>query len=217
MLNATTTSTVISRLTEAVEIPRVGAPIGPLGLEVGTGGYREGGAWGYVTFLYVRSRGNMGYPLGGCEWSGAENEVIVGPTVAENISRIRTVLNPTVTDLASILKVSRQAIYDWQAGRAIAIENATKLSELARAADLFAVEGLRGTSQALRRPITKGKNFFRLIEEGTPADTAARSLIEVVRKEFRQREALRNRLAGRKRPSREAIGEMGAPMLDEKE
>lgn len=92
-----------------------------------------------------------------------------------------------------------------------------RLSELAHAADLLAVEGLRGTSQALRRPIKNGKNFFKLIEEGTPADTAARSLIEIVRSEFRQREALRNRLAGRKRPSREAIGEMGAPMLDEKE
>lgn len=217
MLNATTTSPAVSRFTAPMAIPTVEAPVGPLGLEVGTGGYREGGAWGYVTFVYVRSRGNMGYPLGGYEWSGAVDEVVVGPTVVENISRIRTVLNPTVTDLASILKVSRQAIYDWQAGKPIAAENAARLSGLAHAADLFAVEGLRGTSQALRRPIKNGKNFFKLIEEGTPADTAARSLIEIVRNEFRQREALRNRLAGRKRPSREAIGEMGAPMLDEKE
>lgn len=35
--------------------------------------------------------------------------------------------------------------------------------------------------------------------------------------EFHQREALRNRLAGRKRPSREVFEEIGAPMLDEKE
>lgn len=217
MLNATTVWPVASRLTTPLAIPRVEAPFGPLGLEVGTGGYREGGAAGYVTVVYVRSRGNMGYPFGGYEWSGGVEDAIVGPTVMENISRIRTVLNPTVTDLASVLNVSRQAIYDWQAGKPIAAENAARLSELARAADLFAVEGLRGTSQALRRPIKNGKNFFKLIEEGTPADTAARSLIEIVRSEFRQREALRSRLAGRKRPSREALGEMGAPMLDEKE
>jgi len=159
----------------------------------------------------------MGYPLAGYEWSGGTVGAIVGPTVVENISRIRTVLNPTVTDLAAILKVSRQAIYDWQAGRSISAENAARLSELARAADLFAVEGVRGTSQALRRPIKNGKNFFNLIEEGTPADSAARSLIEIVRSEFRQREALRNRLAGRKRPPREVFEEIGAPMLDEKE
>lgn len=86
-----------------------------------------------------------------------------------------------------------------------------------RAADLLAVEGLRGTSQALRRPIKNGKNFFKLTEEGTPADTAARNLIEIARTEFRQREALRNRLVGRKRSPRKAFGELGAPMLDEKE
>ena len=185
------------------------APIGPLGLEVGTGGA--------ATFVYVRSRGNMGYPFIGYEWSGRVTDAIVGPNVIENISRIRAVLNPTVTDLAGILQVSRQAIYDWQAGKPVAAENAARLSELAKAADLFAVEGLRGTSQAMRRPIKNGKNFFELVKEGSPADSAARGLIEIVRSEFGQREALRKRLAGRKRPSREVFGEMGAPMLDEKE
>ena len=209
MLNATATSPVVSRFTTPLAVPGREAPAAPLGLEAGTGGY--------VTFVYVRTRGNMGYPFAGYEYSGRVEETIAAPTVAENISRIRTVLSPTVTDLASILKVSRQAIYDWQAGKSISAENAEKLSKLARAADLFAIEGLRGTSQALRRPIKNGKNFFNLIEEGAPADTAARSLIEIIRSEFRQREALRNRLAGRKRPSREAFGDMGAPMLDEKE
>lgn len=185
------------------------APIGPLGLEVGTGGD--------ATFVYVRSRGNRGYPFAAYEWSGRVTDVIVAPTVIENISRIRAVLNPTVTDLAGILGVSRQAIYDWQAGKPIAAENAARLSELARATDLFAVEGLRGTSQAMRRPIKNGKSFFELVKEGSPADSAARGLIDIVRSEFRQREALRNRLAARKRPSREAFGEIGAPMLDEKE
>jgi predicted transcriptional regulator len=159
----------------------------------------------------------MGYPFAHYEWPGRVADAIVGPTAVENISRIRAVLNPAVTDLASILKVSRQAIYDWQAGKPITAENAAKLSELASAVDLFAVEGLTATSRAMRRPIKNGKNFFELVQEGHPADTVARSLIEIVRSEFLQREALRNRLAARKRPSREAFGEIGAPMLDEKE
>jgi transcriptional regulator with XRE-family HTH domain len=185
------------------------APIGPLGLEVGTGGA--------ATFVYVQSRGNMGYPFVGYEWSGRVASAGAGPTIIENISRIRAILNPTVTDLAGILQVSRQAIYDWQAGKPIAEENAARLAELVKAADLFAVEGLRGTSQAMRRPIKDGKNFFELIKDGSPADTAARGLIEIVRSEFRQREALRKRLAGRKRPSRDVFGDIGAPMLNEKE
>jgi hypothetical protein len=185
------------------------APIGPLGLEVGTGGA--------ATFVYVQSREIMGYPFVGYEWIGRVASAVAGPTIIENISRIRTVLNPTVTDLAGILQVSRQAIYDWQAGKPIAEENAVRVAELVKAADLFAVEGLRGTSQAMRRPIKDGKNFFELIKDGSPADTAAQGLIEIVRAEFRQREALHKPLAGRKRPSRDVFGDIGAPMLNEKE
>jgi len=185
------------------------APIGPLGLEVGTGGA--------ATFVYVQSRGIMGYPFVGYEWTGRVASAVAGPTIIENVSRIREVLNPTVTDLAGILHVSRQAIYDWQAGKPIAEENAARLAELVKAADLFAVEGLKGTSQTMRRPIKDGKNFFDLIKEGSPADTAARDLIEIIRREYRQREALRKRLAGRKRPSRDVFEDIGAPMLNEKE
>jgi hypothetical protein len=209
MFTATAIWPVSSKFATVLTVPKAEERIGPLGLEVGTGGY--------VTFIYVRSRGNMGYPFAGYEWAGRMESSNVRSTVGEDISHIRTVLSPTITDLAGTLKVSRQAIYDWQAGKPIAAENAVKLSELARAADLFALEGLRGTSQALRRPIKDGKNFFELIGQGTPADAAARSLIEIVRSEFRQRENLRNRLARRKRPSRESFAEMGAPMLDEKE
>jgi hypothetical protein len=185
------------------------APIGPLGLEVGTGGA--------ATVVYVQRRGNRGYPFVGYEWSGGVASPVVGPTTIENISRIRAVLNPTITDLAAILQVSRQAVYDWQAGKPIAEQNAARLAELVKAADLFAVEGLRATSQAMRRPIKDGKNFFELIKDGSPPDIAARGLIEIVRSEFRQREALRKRLTGRKRPTRDVFGDIGAPMLNEKE
>src|SRR5713226_3258484 len=111
MINATAIWPVASRSGGVFAVPRVAAPIGPLGLEVGTGGD--------ATFVYVRSRGNMGYPFAAYEWSGRVADAIVGPTVIENIGRIRAVLNPTVTDLAAVLKVSRQAIYDWQAGKPV--------------------------------------------------------------------------------------------------
>ena len=207
--NATTIGAMVSLLAVPFVAAEAERAIGPLGLDVGTGGY--------VTFVYVQRRGNMGYPLVGYEWSGRVSDAIVRPTAVENIERIRTVLQPKVTDLAGLLQVSRQAIYDWQAGKPIAAGNEARISELAQAADLFAVEGLRATSETLRRPIQGGKNFFQMVEEGTAADTAARRLIEIVRGELLQREALRKRLAGRKRPSREAFREMGTPMLDEKE
>jgi hypothetical protein len=182
---------------------------GPLGLEVGTGGNE--------TVEYFQVRGDRGYRFAAFELSGLIVEAIVGATVVENINRIRAVLIPAVTDLAGLLNVSRQAVYDWQAGKSITAENSARLDELAKAADLLAIEGLRGTSQALRRPIKNGKTFFALVKEGGSADGAARGLAEIIRTEFHQREALRKRLAGRKRPSREVFTEIGAPMLDEKE
>jgi predicted transcriptional regulator len=137
-------------------------------------------------------------------------------TPVENLEHIRSILNPTVTDMAELLRVSRQAIYDWQAGKPIATENALRLADLAQAADVFAVEGLRGSAEVLRRPIRNRKNFFALVEEGGSAENAARTLVEIVRTEARQRQALQKRLAGRKRPTRKAFEEVGTPMLDER-
>ena len=208
-MNATGIWAVASKPRGAFHTTGMLVPVGPLGFEVGTGGA--------ATFAYVKYRGNKGYPYAFYDWSSKVADETVGRTPAENVEHIRAVLGPNVTDLAGILRVSRQAIYDWQAGKPVAEENASRLSELARAADVFAVEGLRGTSQALRRPIKNGKNFFQLVGGGSPAETAARTLVEIVRSESSQREALRKRLAGRKRPSREAFDEAGAPMLHEKE
>jgi transcriptional regulator with XRE-family HTH domain len=94
-------------------------------------------------------------------------------TPVENLEHIRSILNPTVTDMAELLRVSRQAIYDWQAGKPIATENALRLADLAQAADVFAVEGLRGSAEVLRRPIRNRKNFFALVGEGGSAENAA--------------------------------------------
>lgn len=182
--------------------------VGPWGFEVGTGGA--------ATFDYVKVRGNRGYPFAFYDSASRVVDAIAGRSAVENLEHIRSILSPTVTDMAELLRVSRQAIYDWQAGRPIAAENALRLADLAQAADVFAVEGLRGTSEALRRPIRNGKSFFALVGEGGLAENAARTLVEIVRTETRQRQALEKRLAGRKRPAREAFEEVGAPMLDER-
>jgi len=182
--------------------------VGPWGFEVGTGGA--------ATFDYVKVRGNRGYPFAFYDSASGVADAIAGRSPLENLEHIRSILSPTVTDMAELLRVSRQAIYDWQAGRPIAAENALRLADLAQAADVFAVEGLRGTSEALRRPIRNGKSFFALVGEGGLAENAARTLVEIVRTETRQRQALEKRLAGRKRPAREVFEEVGAPMLDER-
>jgi hypothetical protein len=184
--------------------------VGPLGLEVGTGGYE--------TFEYFTTRGDRGYWSAPFEWLHRFAEAIIGTTVTEKLARIREVLVPTMTDLAALLRVSRQAVYDWQVGKEITAENLHRVEGLAKAADVLAVEGLRGTSSALRRPVKGGKTFFQLVKQGASAEDAARSLVRMLRVEADQREAVQKRLVGRKRrPSREIFEDFGVPTLNEEE
>lgn len=184
--------------------------VGPLGLEVGTGGYE--------TFEYFTARGDRGYRITLYERSRRFAEAIIGATVTEKITRIREILGPTMTDLAALLGVSRQAVYDWQDGKKISAENLERVEELAKAANVLAVGGLRGTSSALRRPIRGGKTFFQLVKQGASSEDAARALVRILRVEADQRESLQKRLGGRKRhPSREVFEDFGVPLLNEEE
>jgi hypothetical protein len=178
------------------------------GMPVGTGGN--------TTIDYVKMRGSKGYSFLTYDSDDGSSATSRMPSPADNLDYIRTVLKPSVTDLARALSVSRQAIYDWQAGRAIAAENAIRLHDMARAADLFAREGLQASPHVLRRSITNGKNLFDVVRDGGSAEASARMLIDIVRRELRQRESLRLRLAKRAPPTREEFRDLGTPMLDEK-
>lgn len=175
-------------------------------LQVGTGGIQ--------TATYYRERGEKGYLIAQFDASDADHDRTFGsPTPSENLVRIRSILKPTVTELARILGVSRQAVYDWQSGGPIMAENAAKLADLAGAADVFAVEGLTTTHQILRRQIA-GRSFFDRVRDGEPAEETARSLLRVVRRELEQRWVLEARLRGRKKPPLTA-DDIGLPHLSE--
>lgn len=176
------------------------------GLQVGTGGA--------ATPDYYKARGAKGYALVVCEPDTSEASASRS-SPAENLTLIRTVLRASVADLAKALGVSRQAVYDWQAGRPIAAENATRIEDIARAAEIFAREGLLTTPQIMRRTISGGKNFFEILRDGGSAESSARTLIEIVRRELNQRQKLQSRLAKRPRPALDEFADAGIPMLDE--
>jgi hypothetical protein len=176
------------------------------GLQVGTGGD--------FTIHYLKTREDKGYRYFVTDREGHATQRPVSSPAA-NLAHIRSVLQPSVTDLAWAFGVSRQAIYDWQAGRPIAVGNIARLQDIARAADLFVREGIQGTAYMMRRPINSGRNFFEMIREGGSAEAAAQTLIEIVRSELHQRERLRSKLSDRAPPTREDFQDLGAPILDE--
>jgi hypothetical protein len=177
-----------------------------IALQPGTGGAQ--------TAEYYKQRGPKGYSFVAYDPAPAVDDPTSPRTPAEDLAHIRAVLRPAITDLAYALGVSRQALYDWQSGKPVAAENAVRLADLARAADVFAAEGLTASAQLVRRPISSGKTLFDLTRDGRSAEDAARKLAQMVRRELEQRQMLAKRLANRKRPSLPSDS-YGVPMLDE--
>lgn len=178
------------------------------GLMVGTGGLSDAN--------YVVKRQARGYPfaLFGKLDSLPIESVSTARSAADDLSRIRDVLNPTVSELANAFAVSRQTIYNWQAGEQPLAENVTRLKDLASVADMFASEGVSASSQLLRRKISAGKSLLDIVREGEGVHDAARTLLQVVRRENEQQKTLAARLAGRRAPN--LPDEFGTPMLDER-
>ncbi len=175
------------------------------GLMTGTGGLADAN--------YLVKRQARGYQF--TQFDGIpNNSASAVRSSADNLARIRDVLKPTVSELANIFGVSRQTIYNWQAGELPSAENASRLEDLARVADMFAAEGVSSSAQILRRTVSGGNSLLDIVRDGGIAHEAARALVQVARRETEQRKTLASRLAGRKKPDLPV--DYGTPMLDER-
>lgn len=128
----------------------------------------------------------------------------------EDLDRIREVLKPAISDLANILGVSRQSIYNWINGEAVAEENAAKLQDLAQAADILDAAGVTVNGSLLRRKFSKGRTLFQVAQAGDSAAAAARLLVEIHKHEDIQRKRLQE-LAQLKPKGRPATADFDLP------
>jgi transcriptional regulator with XRE-family HTH domain len=118
-------------------------------------------------------------------------------TPSENLSRIREVLNPAVSDLATTFGVSRQSVYNWLNGEPVADENAAKLKDLAQAADVLAHEDVGINAALLKRKFANGRTLMQVAQGGESARDAALMLIQIYKRETVQRERMNARFANR--------------------
>lgn len=125
----------------------------------------------------------------------ADAEHIRSPS--ENLSRIREVLKPSVSDLAITFCVSRQSVYNWLNGEQVADENAAKLQDLAQAADVLAHEGVTVNAMLLKRKFANGRTLLQVSQVGESAREAALMLIHIHKREATQRERMNSRFANR--------------------
>jgi DNA-binding transcriptional regulator YiaG len=146
-------------------------------------------------------------------FSASSNPVIdvtLARTPAEDISHIRDVLSLGVSNLASMLGVSRQAVYNWLNGEQPVSEHSAKLHELAQVADLLAEFGTPISGAVLKRKVIRGKTLFEAISEGGSARGSAQILAQILRREQEQRNQMALRLADRASSSRSVESEFPA-------
>lgn len=132
-------------------------------------------------------------------------------TPSENLSRIREVLSPAVSDLATTFNVSRQSIYNWLNGDPVAVENAAKLQDLAQAADVLAHEGVKINAALLKRKFANGRTLLQVAQAGESARDAALLLIKIHKREAAQREHMNARFANRTKTAASADFDLPAP------
>jgi transcriptional regulator with XRE-family HTH domain len=135
-------------------------------------------------------------------------------TPSEDLSRIREVLNPAVSDLATTFGVSRQSVYNWLNGEPVADENAAKLQDLAQAADVLAHEGVTINSALMKRKFTSGRTLMQVAQAGESAREAALLLVQLHKREAVQRERMNARFANRAKTPASADFDLAAPNDD---
>lgn len=118
-------------------------------------------------------------------------------TPSENLARIRNVLRPAVSDLATTFGVSRQSVYNWINGEPVAQENAARLKDLAQAVDVLVNEGIVVNAALLKRKFAHGKTLLQVAQAGHSACEAVAQFLQIHRREAVQRERINARFAGR--------------------
>lgn len=116
---------------------------------------------------------------------------------AEDLVRIRNVLKPAVSDLATTFCVSRQSVYNWLNGEPVADENAAKLQDLAQAADVLAHAGIAVNAALLKRKFANDRTLLQVAQGGESARDAALQLVHIHKRETIQRERMAARFANR--------------------
>jgi DNA-binding transcriptional regulator YiaG len=178
--------------------------------------YCVAGTFGLLSPTYLHaSAATANWHINQIEING-EHKATADPVSASarDISHIREVTKISVSELARIFGVSRQAVHEWIKGGPLAPKNAQLLSELAQVADIFLESGIDVTPQILRRKIGGGQSILESLKQHSKAVELAQALVDTLSRESQQRQRLVARLAGRPNPPLTDI-DFGTPHVNE--
>lgn len=143
-----------------------------------------------------------------------ENTVSQIRESARDIIHIRDATKISISELARVFGVSRQAVHEWIKGSALSPQNAQRLSELAQATDILLQSEIEISPQIFRRKIADGPSLFDALKEDSNVVDLARTLSATLVRESEQRKRLAARFSGRSQSSKSAE-DFGSPHLNE--
>ena len=176
------------------------------------------GTGGEVSFESLVERGDMGY---GYPWFRVSERNSMSRRIdlsnpREMVARIRERIKLSISELASICGVSRQAVYKWMSDEPPALEptNRSTLQGLDEAQCILERANIIASPWILDRRIVNGKTFRENLRDGFSAAEWASAVVEVLREEASNRARLDRQLGDRKK-SADEISEWGTPWLSE--
>lgn len=99
-------------------------------------------------------------------------------TPIEHLRNIRAVLNPSISELATLFEVSRQAIYKWLSADSFPEEDKrVRITELSKIADAFKEAGLREGVALLNMKLFHGLSLIDLLRTRKPHGNQVQELI----------------------------------------
>jgi DNA-binding transcriptional regulator YiaG len=99
-------------------------------------------------------------------------------SASDHLANIRQVLNPAISDLATVFGVSRQAVYKWIGGEATPEpDKFERIRILSQAADAFRCAGVTRASAMLKMKAFDGRSLLDLAAAGQLLPAHIQSLI----------------------------------------
>lgn len=182
-----------------------GGPLPSFG-DIGTGGL------GSATFHLSR----QGYHSVEVRVSSAKHPIIATPYApfVELMQEIKSGFGRTMSYLPGVFGVSRQTLYNWQAGEIPKEHHHPKIQQLAAAAHAFKEAGFKPTPTNLEQTVAQRRSLLWLIGNGADGYETAKKLINIVQRGTASQAKLDAIMAGRK-PIKLEVSDMGTPSFSE--
>jgi len=106
---------------------------------------------------------------------------------AEHVANIRDIFSINMSDLASVLGVTRPTVYAWLEGQEPKAEAVTHIEQLSRTADTFNRASIIRLDKLVHRPILNGRSLLDMLKTDEDLLTALDTLKAVANKEAKSR------------------------------